>query len=701
MSLQTPRQLTDADLALFGEGGVALAASNPQAPRVCLTETVRKWLRPATKPRAPARFVVQPPEMRRSIDDALAAADADVAPIATKIRAWLDDDETRFSDAHDEDTQIAAANLVGRFINLPDFRGHWVEAFGLARAAKMLLRRPIVSVGGNYPKWKLVRDETPPGIFAPQNALASLIPYAAELGPEELASLKRELEPLVAPLHPTAHLALARLVRDQETIDAIARRAANDPAFFADMEQIVGIMRAAIAESRDAHAVEKIIVEHPVFARFGGAMSLAHALEHVPVETMERALLAILPTVEKDATATDYKAAVQVLACIDDDAVAEYLARRAHKKAVQSVTLDYFSVHGHHLGALEAATKQRGAVAQAAATLLDSIRRHAVPAEPSAQDAPSSEDEVPAVLRTPRWKKKSDAGDVVLDVPIPSEPATHLRPGMYANWLQAWHFQGVRDIASLRTFVASGQPSMREHFLEGLLSTIGADAAPLIVELAAREPAHNVEVLTHVISPRAMVALAVLLGKTKEAPRARAFLLEHSDVAAKGLVAAAVGKEPKLRDAGRAGVALLVGGGKRDAVEAVAKSLGVDPKLLEPDDALPAPGKMPTFANAAALPAPVLAASGAKLPAGAVETLLAILSVLPKRTHPPRGHRDQACLHPGVARCIRVDARVRLRSCRRAGALTTGALFAAGHLGSDDVARKVDAAARSGSRTSS
>ncbi len=734
MSLQTPRQLTDGDEKLLGgtprapprtarPTGMASAAATtpgsarrarastpastpapPGEPRLAITETVRKWLAPA-KLKRPGRLVRanRPKHVLKRIDDALARADSELAPLAAKIRAWLADDDGRFTAAHDDETQVAASNLLRHFVHglgfyTPDLAGNWARALGVEHAARLLLHDPLVDLASTraMADERLVRATDDGGrAYRVQSALTTLIPYARDGAPEELARLKRELEPLVVALPPVAHVALARLVRDQETIDEIARRAAADAAYLEKFDRDSDAVRALIAESHDADAVEKILQTFK-YVHFSTASSLAHALEHLPTTMMKRAMLALLPKTEKSSTPGDYKAYAQVLACIDDADVADYLACHAHAKPVQPVALEYFTLHPHHVGALDAASKQRGKAGAAATTILEAVRRHAPAGARSvaAAVATASAADVPAALREPQWKKKNAGNELVLDLPIPIEPVTQLEPDRYVGWVQGPLWTRFRNVASLKAHLESGYyPKIRNEYLEGLLADLGPEAAPVVIEAAAREPALNVGFFTHVLSPRGAVALASLLARTKEAPEVRAFLIEHADLAAKGLVPAAVGKDTKLRRAGRAGIAVVADAGKVGAVAAVARSLGIDPKLLEPDDALPAPGKMPPFARASALPAPVLAKSGAALPEAAVANLLAVLSVLPK----DHGH---AVVSEIKAACTQDSLDTFVWALVSDYVLTGGharhdwALFAAGHLGSDEVARKIDTAAR-------
>jgi hypothetical protein len=301
---------------------------------------------------------------------------------------------------------------------------------------------------------------------------------------------------------------------------------------------------------------------------------------------------------------------------------------------------------------------------------------------------------MPDVLVSPPWQSKDAKADVVRDLAVPDGPATHLRPGEYAKWVQSWHMAELRTVEALRAFVESGKPMYQhEQFLEGLMSVLGAESVTLVVTLAARQPARNVELLMHVVSPRAMVALAPMLSKTSEAPRVRSHLVAHADVAARGLVPAAVSADAKLRSAARLALRVLATNGKSAVVETVAKELGVPMEELERKTALPLPGKLPEFANAAALPAPIVAKTNAPLPLAAVQNLLAILSVLPKDApHAIAFDIKAACTAESLDAFV--WTLVSDYVLAGANARHDWAVFAAGHLGSDAVARKIDAAAR-------
>lgn len=699
MSLQTPRQLTSDDVNIL-EAGAPIPSPIPTQPpttsgtRVVVSETVRKWI--DAKPyrvKRPRTFPTG--EILGRIETMLDGTTGELAPLAKKVRAWLSDANARYTEKYDDETQVAAANVLGRFNDAPSILEEWAEGSGVTRALRLLLHERIVDVRHAYPNGDtLVAPASDPGgnAYGQQDALQSILPFVADFTEAQLDELHIMLAPEEKNLNAMSKLRFAILVRDQEAIDDIARRAAEEDTFAAALAAIVTApMPIVLQATKDAAAVEAIIRKHTRQWQFGGGSALSRALVVLSPERAKAVLLEILPRVEAVATAGDFKIVMQVLECIDDADVATAIARRAHVKNLTQLAIDYFARHPHRMDALDAAAKEKGKIGTAAATAREWISRHASGAPPSAVTFAKDED-VPRTLLAPTWRAKNAAHDA-RDLPIPTEPATHLRSGELKEWLQPWHFQNVRDLDALRAFVASGATAMREQYLEGLMSIVGAESVPLVIELAAREPVHNVEMLMHVVSPRAMVAVATLLSKSSVAPRARAWLVEHADVAVKGLVPAATSKDAKLAAAARAGLACLATNGKRDAIDVEAKALGVPASELAADDALPAPGKLPPFADASALPAPILAKTNAPLSPKAVENLLAILSVAPKdATHPIVSEIKGACTQSSLDAFV--WALVSDYVLAGGNARHDWALFAAGHLGGDDVARKIDLAAR-------
>ncbi len=731
MSLQTPRQLTDADVTLLDLAAPAKAAppvkaakpappvkAAKPAPPVKAAKAVKAAAAPAAPPPvangetrlsmapAVARWLtVKQPRYAKSgklfgikdqIDRVLGACDRcepSVKDLAVKVRAWFAD-EARFSDKYDEDVQIAGRDVVARFNDAPDFPAEWVRAFGHLRAARMVLRLPILDLEGNWSEQRVIPSPGPGTslIYNQVQAFKDLAELVPDLTVEQKAVLKRELHDMATTFHPSVLVAMADFLDDQTEIDAMAGRAADDPVFAARLEEVTWTTRVLVSRSCDADALEKLIVADPKRAQYGGALTLARALANTSPLTMKRALLAILPPLEDKASSGDFKEIVQVASCIDDAEIADFIARRAHVKNIQPIALEYFARLPHRMTALDGAAGERGKLGEAAKVVRDSVSRKASSVASAATSEEESMTGVPDMLASPRFASVKASLDA-MDVEIPDEPSTHLRPGEYKQWVQEWHFQGVRDMATLRVLVASRTPAPTGPYLEGLLSIIGPEAIPLIAKLAARSPVNNVDLLLHLISPHAMVAIAPLLGKAREAPRVRAWMLEHADVAAKGLVPAAVGKDPKLHAPARAALAMLIANGKGAEVEAAAKAISVDLRRAAPDDTLPAPGKMPPFADAGALPAPVLTKTGAKLPRKAVANLLAVLSVLPKdATHPIMAEIKAACTQASLDEFVWTLVNDYILA--GGNARNDWALFAAGHLGSDVVARKVDTAAR-------
>ncbi len=661
-------------------------------PRIVLSAAVEKWM---SSPRA--RIDLQPTfpgvAARAQIIATLDRTEGRFSPLAKKLRAWLDDRE-RFTKKYDDETQVAAFNVLTRFNESPQFVNEWAQALGVEHAVRLAIHPRVVQVEGAFEKATLAPPATDPlgQAYTAQASLALVTPFVRDWSEEKLRAVRDALAEDIAPHADILKLRFATVLRDQDAIDAFVQRIAADQVFVTGFQGYATSPVLLIVDgARDVDAIEKIIRQNLGVWRYGAAPSLAKLLFKLPPARVKAVLIDVIPALEKIANGGDFKAHMQIAECVDDVDIALVVARHAHVKNLTPVAVSYFTRHPHRIDALEVVAKEKGKTGASASSLLDLIRRKAGDAD--VVDAPVANDaDIPKFLLAPKWKSKKENASA-REIPIPDLPATHLRPGEYANWIQSWHFPNGRDMAALRALVASKEPTAYEHFLEGLMSILGAESVPLVIELAARAPAHNIELLMHVVSPRAMLALATLLSKTKIAPRIRAWLVDHADVAAKGFVPAVTSTDAKLRAAAHAGIALLSANGKRDIVHAEAATLGIGPDALEIDDALPAPGKLPPFADASALPAPILAKTNTPLPRRAVENLLAILSVAPKDfTHPVVREIKDACTQASLDAFV--WTLVSDYVLAGGNARFDWALFAAGHLGSDDIARKIDLTAR-------
>lgn len=127
------------------------------------------------------------------------------------------------------------------------------------------------------------------------------------------------------------------------------------------------------------------------------------------------------------------------------------------------------------------------------------------------------------------------------------------------------------------------------------------------------------------------VAAALAHKKTARAD-ARAWLLRNPEAAAAGLLPVALGKLGKARQDAEAALRLLAGSGHEKVVLAIAAKVGAKDAVAaslsaDPLDLVPAKiPKLPSYANAGALPRPLLKSRKAALPQSAAEALLTMLS---------------------------------------------------------------------------
>lgn len=329
-------------------------------------------------------------------------------------------------------------------------------------------------------------------------------------------------------------------------------------------------------------------------------------------------------------------------------------------------------------------------------------------------DVAAGQPNVPAILAHPPWHvSERDDWESTHAVPIPEVPAEHLRPGQYLDWVERYPRAGDdsdRQYAAISLkgmVIGNAVHNMRllcdesllvrleedadeirwdgrPQYLEGLISRLGSRAIPVLVKQAAKKPTRHLDLLLHVRSPVVAVALASLIDNGKVGGRIRSWFLENADVAALGLVA--------VRHA--RGLSFLVQSGRKDAIERASMTLGLPSfaieRLVEGDARLPLPPKkLSKVARAEALPAPIVTATNQPLPLAAVETLLKILRVLPKQPH-PIGRELRATL---TKESLEAFAWTLISDWSLAGAHSRDdwVLFAAGHLGADGLARKLDA----------
>jgi hypothetical protein len=339
---------------------------------------------------------------------------------------------------------------------------------------------------------------------------------------------------------------------------------------------------------------------------------------------------------------------------------------------------------------------------------------------PASASADETDPSMPDVLARPPWmtreKKKLLALSLALlpfddAVPahVPTAPRQHRDPGylercrgelararsggqqMYvsaleflpdAEALEAWN---VCEAA----WFHGGDYDARE--IETLLRRFGVAAIDGLLRYARDKLPSAVPAMQLVISPRIAPLMALVFAKGKKRDAAEAWLLEHPEVAAIGLVPAALGKERALRDAAAVALRFLAGSDLRATVRDVAGRYGdaareaVDAVLR---DDLPA--RLPsdaTFVSASELPKLRLV-NGHELPAAAVDNLVTMLRFTPI-VPPYSGIADvrDACDRASLREIAwAIFDRWRTRGC---DTRDEWALWAVGHLGDDELVPKL------------
>ena len=321
--------------------------------------------------------------------------------------------------------------------------------------------------------------------------------------------------------------------------------------------------------------------------------------------------------------------------------------------------------------ALEDVAKGKTKAADAARRVMATGQKNS--AGPVAKDA-----DIPRVLRDRPWRKSADAKKPIAVALAPKkieeridlegvapQERTDAR-AMTASELAKWR-AAVKDpkgyaSADIETaYKKSGVEYLRVPEDEGLRAWNRENASiwngygaylakhgvAAIDGFVARDWAHGLEysevdeepiipVLARILSPRTAPVMARIAMRRKNFKRAPlAWLVEHAELAAYGLVPNALGPPGEKRDEAEGALAHMVAHGARDALRKVARVYGedaaraIDVLLARDPYAIDVtPPKPPEFLRVSDLSRPTLAA-GARLGDDAFDALLELLRVAP------------------------------------------------------------------------
>ncbi len=718
--------------------------------RVALVKPVDSWVAEAGRDWRRDLFdeIIGNPANIRLVDTVLEGAAPDLGSVVSGVRVWMgdhrDEGRARFSEAYGDDVQLAALALFSGWCGYA-FPARWAAVSTLERALRLaLLGDEFVSLETNGAKTfrRRHQDDVEAGYLAPYR-IDGLRFIAANYPEDErvravsgaLAALSRARASAQAgpgdpriPLHPMTRFILAEIEGNQERIDEIALLATEDATVLTKLGEVLNGVRQVLAATSSAETFEELLGGVSRELLYGGAKLVAVAITKHPADVTARALIRAVSELEStQASGGDLKHIVQLAACIDDASVAQLLAARCHIKNLTTIATDYFERLPHHIPVFATHVGAiKGKQAAAARAVLEAVQRRVNgPSTPSmlpieqvddVSDVAASQPNIPAILALPPWMRGSEPlgqranRESTHAVPIPEVPAEHLRPGQYLEWVERYpragddsdrqyaemslkgmvignaiHNMRLLSDESLLVRLEEDADEIRwdgrPQYIEALISRLGARAIPVLIKQAAKKPMRHLDLLLHVRSPVVAVALASLIDNGKVGGRIRSWFLENADVAALGLVA--------VRHA--RGLSFLVQAGRKEVIERASVSLGLPSFALVEGDARlpPPPKKMPKVARAEALPAPIITATNQPLPLAAVETLLKILRVLPKQPH-PIGKELRATL---TQESLETFVWTLISDWSLAGAHSRDdwVLFAAGHLGADGLARKLDA----------
>ena len=365
------------------------------------------------------------------------------------------------------------------------------------------------------------------------------------------------------------------------------------------------------------------------------------------------------------------RAVVDAISLYKTKRAAEILAPYLGNAIVGPQVAAYFQEAPELRDALGGIARGKTKLADAAQLLLTS--GHKAPRGPLANDA-----DIPAVLRDRPWMPREHVVELVIrhlvvltdgeeridlrgKVPGRFEQTTTVRD-MTDDELAKWRAEVKKDGYAHADFdshykKAGGVDYVRIPVDEGLvawneghayvhttyaefLARHGTAAIPgfarrdwagwLAYQEGNEEP--YMEVLAYIVSPRIAGVMARIAARRKNYRKpALAWMLEHPETAALGLIPNALGKLGEARDDAELSLLWMAQKGARDAITSVARRYGVEPEvdaLLSRDPLAidKKPPKLPDFFRGDDIP-PVRLKSGARLPDGAVDALLEMMRV--------------------------------------------------------------------------
>ncbi len=435
----------------------------------------------------------------------------------------------------------------------------------------------------------------------------------------------------------------------------------------------------------------------------------------------------------------------QAIALFRTKEAAAILAPYTGHAVIGPIVADFFRDAPELKNALEDIAKGKTKAADAAQRVIASGAKRA-------GGAVAKEEDVPRVLRERPWRRAKDApksAPRVIALTLPKNAKEHIdlegvvlaksdARDMTAAELEKWRREvkkkGGFAYADVQTIYKKGHAEYaRVPDKEGLrawneahvfvqtytswLARHGVSAIPGFTKrdwvrwLAYQDSDDGderyVDVLARIVSPRIAPVMARIAARRKNfKQRPIAWMLEHAETAALGLVPDAVGKAGEARDDARAALALMARKGAADAVRKVARDYGseaaaeIDALVSRDPLALDAtPPKPPSFLRIGDLPIPTLApnASGARLGDDAFDALLEMLRVAPlDPPYPGIEEVRRACDAKSLgALALELTEQWVLAGCN---GRFEWMLFAAAHFPSDDGTRRVAQLARDWAR---
>ncbi|MCB9614238.1 MAG: DUF4132 domain-containing protein [Sandaracinus sp.] len=342
----------------------------------------------------------------------------------------------------------------------------------------------------------------------------------------------------------------------------------------------------------------------------GNTGRIGRTLEVLPAPFLERYLVTLLDrAVAEKWSSSEVDPWTKLLAQIRGSEAARAIAQWVGEKSVAKVANEYFRKHPDLAAdALTPVAKTKGKAGPIARAMLDSIAREAAldPAKDSAPrtektrakpTAPSTDTALPKVLVDPPWLSKAPRARprLALALLVDEERFTPAKELVYRE--PAWErtpehdakilagrapdevvdheLFGLTDACALDVLAKRRRP-VNAYSMERLAAWLRDAAVPYVIAAIAADPEHSAYAIRRAASSRLALPAARMAARRSGSARMafRAWLAEHPEDAALGLVPAALGDDDLDADVAAQALRTSVKAGHRALVTKAAARYG-------------------------------------------------------------------------------------------------------------------------------